>query len=339
MLPPIATTTIGSFPRPSWLFDWGPEHRPTELVARFEGDALQEAFDDATRLILQEQDAVGLDLVTDGEQRRTGFVNHILAGMQGFDLEHRHPKAIRGRANRERLVPMVVDKNRRTAPIVVDNLLFTKAHTAHPVKMAVPGPTTVVDTTYDQAYGDEAALAMDYAVAINEELLALQAAGVDVLQIDEPAMTRRQDKVAEYGAVALDRCLDGVTVPTIVHLCYGYPGADPRQHEFLYPPLLEMLGKTRIGGYSLEFARSGYDPAILKGCGDRLVMFGCVDPSDTPVEPLAVVVGRIRSALEYVEPERLWISPDCGLVTIGRELAQQKAAILVAAATEVRASL
>lgn len=338
MLKPIATTTIGSFPRPSWLFDWGPEGRPTELVPRFEGDALREAFDDATLLALRDQEEIGLDLVTDGEQRRTGFVNHFLAGLQGFDLTRRRGKAIRGRT-RERLVPVVVEKVRRERSVLGDDLRFTCAHTTLPIKVAVPGPSTVVDTTFDEAYGDEAALAMDYAVALNQELLALQADGVDVLQIDEPVMTRRQDKVAEYGAAALDRCLEGVTVPTIVHLCYGYPGADPRQHEFTYPPLLEMLKGTRVTGYSLEFARSGYDPVILRGCEDRLVMFGCVDPGDGPLEPVELVVGRIRSALKYVEPERLMVSPDCGLMTLSRDLARRKAEVLVAAAAKVRRSL
>src|SRR5204863_1849881 len=135
---------------------------------------------------------------------------------------------------------------------------FAKAHTSWPLKMAVPGPMTVVDSTYDAAYGDEAALAMDVAAAINAELLDLQAAGCDVVQIDEPAMTRYHEKVAAYGARALDRCLEGVTIPTIVHLCYGYPGLGGRQHEHQYPELLAMLLETRIGGFSVEFARSGY---------------------------------------------------------------------------------
>jgi 5-methyltetrahydropteroyltriglutamate--homocysteine methyltransferase len=228
---------------------------------------------------------------------------------------------------------------RRRASITVEDTRFAKANTERPVKMAVPGPVTVVDSTYDEFYGDEAALAMDVAAAINAELLEMQAAGCDVLQIDEPAMTRWHEKVAAYGARALDRCLEGVTVPTIVHLCYGYPGGEKRQHEYEYPELLEMLVDTRIGGFSLEFARSGYDPALLAGCGERLVVFGCVDPSDVPTEPLDVVVDRIRDALRYVAPDRLLVSPDCGLMTISRDLAREKTARLAEAARTVRASL
>ena len=333
---PLAATTVGSFPRPAWLAT----NERMEVSFRQADAALREAQDDATLLAIYDQERAGIDLVTDGEQRRLSFINHILAGLDGFDLENRHPKNIRRRPGNERLVPTVVGKVARRGPIAVDDVSFAKAHTTLPVKIAVPGPLTVIDTTYDETYGDEAALAMDIAAALNEELLDLQAAGADALQIDEPAMTRYHDKTAAFAAQALDRCLEGVTVPTLVHLCYGYPGAvGDSQHFYEYPELLAMLMETRIGGFSLEFARSGYDPAILKGCGDRLVMYGCIDPGDAPPEPLDLVVSRIREALRYVEPERLLIAPDCGLMMAGRDRARQKAALLVRAAAEVRRGL
>lgn len=309
------------------------------MAFRIEGDALREAQDDATALILREQEEMGFDLVTDGEQRRVSFITHVIAGMDGFDFKKTHLKAIRRRAVANREVPTVTAPVKRRGPIVVDDLRFAKARTTLPVKMAVPGPMTVVDTTYDEHYKDEVAYAMDVAAALNAELRDLQAAGADMLQIDEPAMTRYHEKTAAYGARALDLCLEGVTVPTLVHLCYGYPGGDKQQHEYEYPELLDILMTTRISGFSVEFARSGYDPAVLKGCGDRLVMFGCVDPGDTPPEPLQVVVDRIRAALKVVNPDRLLIAPDCGLMTIGRDLARRKAELLVAAAREVRRSL
>ena len=248
-------------------------------------------------------------------------------------------KVIRRRPESVRAVPSVIGPVRRRGPVVVDDLRFAKAHTSSPVKMAVPGPLTVVDSSFDQHYSDEAALAMDVAAAINLELLDLQAAGCEVIQIDEPAMTRFHEKVAAYGAQALDRCLDGVTVPTIVHLCYGYPGTGEPQHEYQYPALLEMLMATRIGGFSLEFARSSYDPAILKACNGRIVMFGCVDPGPTEPEPVDVVVARVRAALRFVDPDHLWLAPDCGLMIAGRELARQKAELLVTVAREVRQTL
>ncbi len=334
-LPPIATTTVGSFPRPGWLAD----RERSQVTFRLDGALLREALDDATLLILQQQEEIGLDLLTDGEQRRPHFINHVLATWDGIDVANPGIKAVYRRRAQQRLVPRVVGKMKRRSPAVIEDLRFAKAHTLRPVKMAVPGPVTVVDSTLDEAYGDEEALAMDVASAINAELLDLQAAGCDVLQIDEPAMTRYHEKVAAYGAKALDRCLEGVHASTIVHLCYGYPSGGGRQHEYEYPELLEQLMKTRIGGFAVEFARSNYEPALLSLCRGRLVMFGCVDPGDSPLPSIGAVVERVRAALKYVEPENLLLAPDCGLMTISRELARAKARLLVEAAQELRRTL
>ena len=242
-LPPIAATTIGSFPRPNWLA----QNERSRAVFRLEGAELKQAQDDATALSIHNQQRIGLDLLSDGEQRRTGFINHVLASFDGIDLEHEAVKTIYRRREQPRPVPRIVGKIKRRKPAIVEDLKFAKAQTNKPIKMDVPGPMTVVDSTLDEFYkGDEAAMAMDVAAAINEELRDLQAAGCDVLEIDEPAMTRYHEKVFAYGAKALDRCLEGITVPTVVHLCYGYPGGGGRQHEYEYPELLEELMKTKI---------------------------------------------------------------------------------------------
>ena len=335
-LPPIATTTVGSFPRPGWLAD----KVRGEVNFRIQGEHLEEAQDDATLLALQQQEELGLDLLTDGEQRRTQFIHHVLASWDGIDLVNLHPKAIRRhRADTERLVPRVVGQIKRRGSAVVDDLRFAKGHTSRPVKASVPGPVTIVDSTYDEAYGDEATLAMDAAAALNAELLDLQEAGCDLVQIDEPAMTRFHEKVDAYGVRALDRCLEGVSIPTIVHLCYGYPGGGPLQHEYEYPELLASLMESNIGGFSMEFARSNFDPEVLKMCEGRLVMYGCVDPGDSPLEPVDAVVSRVRAALVYVAPSKLLLAPDCGLMTMSRELARTKAQLLVQVADAVRRTL
>jgi 5-methyltetrahydropteroyltriglutamate--homocysteine methyltransferase len=331
-LPPIATTTVGSFPRPSWLAATD----RSRVIFRLEGVSLKEAQDDATSLNMQTQERIGLDLLTDGEQRRTGFIDHILAAFDGIDLEETATKQIYRRREQPRQVPRIVDEVTRRSPAIVDDFRFARAQTNEPIKMAVPGPMTVIDSTVDEAYKDEGKLAMAIAAALNSELLDLQAAGCDVLQIDEPAMTRYHEKVFEYGARALDRCLEGIRTPTIVHLCYGYPGGAGQQHEYEYPELLTELMKTRIGGFAVEFARSSYDPSVLSICKGRLIMFGCVDPSDTPVPPAASVVDRARAALKYIEPKNLLLAPDCGLMTIGRDLANAKARLLVEVAQELR---
>jgi 5-methyltetrahydropteroyltriglutamate--homocysteine methyltransferase len=279
-----------------------------------------------------------LDLLTDGEQRRPHFIGQMLAACDGIDSVNLGVKDNYRRIAQERKVPRVIGKIKRRVPAALEDLRFARAHTARPIKMAVPGPLTVVDSTVDQAYEDEEGLAIDFAAVLNLELLDLQEAGCDVLQIDEPAMTRYHGKVAAYGARALDRCLDGIHVPTIVHLCYGYPGGGG-QHEYEYPVLLRELMTTRIGGFAVEFARSNYDPQVLKACRDRLVMFGCVDPGDSSVPSVAAVVDRVRPALKFIDPENLLLAPDCGLMTISPQLAAAKARVLVEAAHELRRSI
>lgn len=334
-LPPIAATTVGSFPRPSWLAT----NDRSQITFHLEGDKFREGLDDATIVSIREQELAGLDLLTDGEQRRPHFINHILNCMNGIDVAHGRRKELYRRRHQPRDVPRVFDKVTRRTQAVVDDFLFARARTNRMLKMAVPGPMTVVDSTYDDFYHDEAVLALDVAAALNEELRDLEAAGCNVVQIDEPAMTRYHEKVAAYGTRALERCLEGITIPTIVHLCYGYPGGASLQHEYEYPELLELLLETRISGFAVEFARSNYDPAVLSVCKDRLVMFGCVDPGDTPVPSMESVVNRVRTALQYLDPDKLLLAPDCGLMTISREMAFAKAKLLADAAAELRRTL
>ena len=306
------------------------------MTFRQEGDALREAQDDATIVTLREQEEIGLDLLTDGEQRREGFIFHMARTWDGIDLVNQAPKEIYRRRHQARVVPRITGRIARRAPAAVEDVRFAKAHTARPIKMALAGPMTVIDSALNEAYKDEAELAMDVAAAINAELIDLQAAGCDMFQLDEPAMTRYHEKVFDYGARALDRCLEGVTVPTVVHLCYGYPGGAELQHHYTYPELLDRLMQTRISGFTVEFARSDYDPAILKPYRDKLFVFGCVDPGNTPVPSLDSVKRKIARALEHLDPTRVLLAPDCGLMTISRALARDKLKVMVEAARVLR---
>ena len=332
---PLTTTSIGSFPRPVWLA----QTDRSRASFRLEGEALREAQDDATVLVLREQDELGIDIVTDGEQRREGFIFHMCRTWDGIDLVNQAEKAVYRRRNAPRVVPRITGKLKRRSPATVEDVRFAKAHTDKPVKMALAGPMTVIDSALNEHYADEAEMAMDIAAAINAELLDLQAAGCDLFQLDEPAMTRYHEKVMAYDAVALDRCLQGITAPAIVHLCYGYPGGAALQHNYTYPELLDRLMQTRIAGFTVEFARSDYDPAILKPYRDKLIMFGCIDPGNTPAPPLNAVKRRVAAALEHLDPTRLLLAPDCGLMTISRSLAREKLGVMVAAARDLRKGL
>lgn len=334
-LGPLAITTVGSFPRPSWLADV----TRSRAAFRLEGAELAEAQDDAVSLVLKEQEEAGLDLVTDGEQRRESFVMYLPASWEGVDTEQLAEKEIYRNRVQPRPVPRITGKVKRRQSLMTPDVQFAKAHTSKPLKMAVPGPMTVIDSSLNVAYDDEAELAMDIAAAVNAELRDLQAAGCDVLQLDEPAMTRYHDKVTDYGAAALDKALEGITVPTIVHLCFGYPGGMSLQHEYEYPDLLDNLMKTKIGGFAVEFGRSTFDPAVLEACGDRIVMYGCIDPGASPVPSVDTVKARVEQALDHLDPSQVWLAPDCGLMTIDRRLAREKVAVMVQAANELRAAL
>jgi 5-methyltetrahydropteroyltriglutamate--homocysteine methyltransferase len=330
---PLTTTSVGSFPRPTWLA----HTKRNQLTFRLEGEALKEAMDDAMAVVIREQEQLGLDILTDGEVRRTTFVFHIAGQWDGVDTERLVTKKIYRNREANRLVPRIVGRIVRRAPAAVDDLRTAKSHTGRPIKMAVPGPMTVIDSSANEFYRDEEELAFDIAAAINAELRDLQDAGADVLQIDEPAMTRYHDKVRGYGAKALDRCLDGIRVPTIVHLCYGYPGGGALQHQYEYEGLLPFLMQTRIGGFTVEFGRSAFDPKVLRLCGDRIVMFGCIDPGDSPVPTVDAVERRVGEVLDVLDPGQVWLAPDCGLMTIGRTLASEKLAVMVEAAKRLRA--
>src|SRR5262245_49971864 len=333
--PPLATTHVGSMPRPRWMGDT----ERNRITFRLEGKALDEAQDDATVVTLREQEALGVDIVTDGEQRREGFIFHMCRTWDGIDLVNQVQKEVYRRRANPRMVPRITGKLRRRSAATVDDVKFAKAYTDRPVKMALAGPMTVIDSSLNDAYKDEGEMAMDIAAAVNAELLDLQAAGCDLLQLDEPAMTRYHEKVVDYGAPALDRCLEGVTVPTVVHLCYGYPGGAELQHHYTYPELLDRLMDTRIAGFTVEFARSDYDPAILKPYRDRLFVFGCIDPGNTPVPSVDAVKRKIARALEHLDPSRVLLAPDCGLMTISRPLAREKLEVMVEAARALRGNV
>ena len=333
-LPPLATTSIGSFPRPRWLA----KTHVTRAEFIVPEEHLAEAYDDATIVVLNHQAELGLDIATDGEIRREGFIFHIAGRWDGVDCVNLGVKERYRNRVQPRPVPRITGKIIRRAPACVEDTRFAKKHTRLPLKMQVPGPMTVVDSALNEFYKDEAECAMDAAVALNAEMLEMQAAGADVIQIDEPAMTRYHEKLSDYGWKALERAIEGVTVPTLVHLCYGYPGTGtgPRQHEYQYSGVLPHLMKTKISGFTVEFGRSEFDPEVLKMCGDRIVMFGCVDPGDAPVPSVDSIKRRVGGALKYLDPQQVWLAPDCGLMTISRALATQKLQVMIEAAKSLR---
>jgi len=337
MLFPV--TLVGSLPQPDWLIDRHalaqdvPPRVRAPALWRVAEPWLLSAQDDATRLAIRAQEDAGLDIVTDGEIRRESYSNRFANALGGIDLAR--PGEGISRSGRKQAVPRVVAKLRRTRPVEVEDLKFLKRHTTRMTKITVPGPFTMSCLSQDDFYGDVAEMAMDYAVAVNEEIRELFAAGADIVQIDEPYLQAKPDDARRYGLAALNRALQGIEGTTAVHLCFGYAiyqKSKPSGYSFL-----PELAGCRCTQVSVETAQPGLDCAQLAPLAGKKILVGCIDLSTPEVESPEVVVGRIEKALRYVRPEDVILAPDCGMKFLPRESAAGKMRAMVEAAKILRA--
>jgi 5-methyltetrahydropteroyltriglutamate--homocysteine methyltransferase len=338
----LPTTIVGSFPQPEWLIDraklagrFPPRVRARELW-RIPEALLAEAQDDATLLAIRAQEDAGLDIITDGEIRRESYSNRFATALEGVDIDN--PGSALDRSGHPNPVPRVVGKIRRKHAVEVEDLQFLKRHTKRQVKITVPGPFTMAQQAQIDFYdGSRERAAMDYAVAVNEEIRDLFAAGADVVQIDEPYMQARPQEARAFGLKALNQALDGISGATAVHICFGYAAiihSRPSGYSFL--PELSECSCQQI---SLETAQSKLDCAVLTGLAGKKIMLGVIDLSDPQAETPETVAARIRRALPYVKAEDVIVAPDCGMKYISRELAIAKLEAMVAGAALVRAEL
>jgi methionine synthase II (cobalamin-independent) len=210
-------TIAGSLPKPGWLAETDKLWPQWKLA----GSELAAAKRDATLLWLKEQEDAGLDIVGDGEQSRQHFVHGFLEFVDGIDFEHKVEMGIRNDRYKA-MVPQVVGPLKLRGRVHQAEALLARQHTKKKLKITLPGPMTIVDTVADRYYGDRVKMAMAFAELLNQEALALQADGVDVIQFDEPAFNVYTDDVKAWGIAALDRAAQGLTCMTVVHICYGY---------------------------------------------------------------------------------------------------------------------
>jgi 5-methyltetrahydropteroyltriglutamate--homocysteine methyltransferase len=341
-MPAVLFTTIaGSLPKPAWLAEperlWAPWRLPAET--------LREGQRDAVLAALKLQEAAGIDIVTDGEQSRQHFVHGFLAGLEGVDFNRRQTVGIRGNRYQAE-VPTVTGPIRRPAPVHVEEVRWARAHTDRRLKFTLPGPMTIVDTLADAYYGDRARLALEFARVLNAEARDLEAAGADVLQFDEPAFNVYLDEVGRWGLEALHQAVQGLRCTTAVHICYGYGipaniqwkqtlGPEWRQYEILFP----LLARSGIQQVSLECANARVPLELLGLLRGKDVLVGVIDVATHEVETPAAVAERIRRALEWVEPARLYPCTNCGMVPLPREVARGKLLALGAGARLVRREL
>jgi 5-methyltetrahydropteroyltriglutamate--homocysteine methyltransferase len=345
---PFLATVVGSLPKPVWLQEKLPLNAAGKQVHgrgatwMLDGEQLASAHDDAVRVAIHDQTVAGLDIISDGEQRRTSYVTYVTSRLAGFDYEQLTKKWTR---NRRRLaeVGRCVGEVRRTAPILVDDLRFLMDESTRPVKITLPGPMTVVDSTADEFYGDEEALAMAVARALNAEARALDALGPAVIQFDEPVFSRYPDKVDAWGIRALDACVEGLNAASCVHVCYSYPMPGvPRPIVDSYERILAALEVSAVDQLALEFEASKIDPALLRLCPSKTVLFGCVDNgalSFDDVETPKHIADRLLRAAEHLPPEQIQAAPDCGLVPLSTGVARRKLAALAKGARLARERL
>ena len=321
----LLTTVVGSYPKPSWLSTVRDLERESD--AGFAESDLQEAYDDAARVITREHERAGLDTVVDGEMRREEMVEYFAHRIPGYEFNG--PVKVWGHNYFNK--PSVVSTVEYDEPWLLEEFEFTSDVAEKPVKVPITGPYTLARWSFNEAYEDEAALAYDLADLVNEEVERLVAAGARYIQIDEPALATTPDDHAIVGE-ALERIVDGIPddVRICLHVCYG-------DYSRIYPEINDFP----IDEFDVELCNDGYEQIDVFRSPEFQpdLALGVVDVHDAEIETVAEIKSNIREGLKIVPPERLTVSPDCGVKLLPREVAYQKIANLVSAAREVEAEL
>jgi 5-methyltetrahydropteroyltriglutamate--homocysteine methyltransferase len=338
----LATTVVGSYPQPDWLVDRDklsgsvPRVRRSDIW-RVPEPWLEQAQDDATILAIRDMERAGIDIITDGEIRRESYSNRFATALEGIDLAE--PGRVLARSGSTVPVPRVVAKIRRTRAVEVRDMRFLRHNTERVAKMTLPGPFTLSRQAVNAFYRDEDELVMDYADVVNAEAHDLVAAGADVIQLDEPWLRSDPPAAKRIAVPAINRALAGVTVPTIVHLCFGYAAVVPGETKPTGYAFLSQLTDTVAEQISIEAAQPRLDLGVLKDLAPKTIVLGVLDLNDPVAETAEVVAERIRAALRFAPAEKLIPAPDCGMKYLPRTLAFDKLKALSQGAKIVRGQL
>jgi 5-methyltetrahydropteroyltriglutamate--homocysteine methyltransferase len=338
--PLLPATLVGSLPKPSWLAERQRLWAPWLL----EGERLLEGQQDAVRLALRDQEAAGLQIVSDGEQTRRHFVTTLIEALDGVDFAQRRTVRIRNRYDAD--VPVVVGPVARRRPVFVEAARFFRSQTSHQTKFTLPGPMTMVDTLHDDHYRSREKLAWEFARILNEEARELEALGIDVIQFDEPAFNVYMDEVRDWGVAALMRAREGLRCKSAVHICYGYGiaaniewkktlGSQWRQYESTFP----LLAASAIDQISLECASSRVPIELIELLRGKDVLVGAIDVATERVETPEEVAATLRAALRHVAADHLYACTNCGMVPLSRPAVSAKLRALAAGAAIVRREL
>ncbi|MBV8890155.1 MAG: 5-methyltetrahydropteroyltriglutamate--homocysteine methyltransferase [Alphaproteobacteria bacterium] len=337
----LPTTVVGSYPQPDWLVDRGAleQHGVPRVHAgdiwRVPPRWREQAQDDATVLAIRDMERAGIDIISDGEIRRESYSNRFALALDGVDAEQ--PGTVRSSSGRGTAVPRIVGPIRRRGPVELRDAEFLLRNTGQAAKITLPGPFTLAQQAQNAFYRDDEEMAMDYAVAVNEELRDLKATGIDVVQLDEPWVRMAPDKAARYGVRAINRALDGIAGVTVVHICLGYGHLvhnKPSGYAFL-PQLADSAAQQ----VSIEAAQPRLDLGVLAELSQKTILLGVLDLADPAVETAEDVAARLRRGLAHVDPARLVAAPDCGMKYLPRERAFGKLRALAEGAAIVRREL
>jgi 5-methyltetrahydropteroyltriglutamate--homocysteine methyltransferase len=338
----LPTTVVGSYPQPDWLVDRAllsksvPRIRMQEMW-RLPSQYLEEAQDDATTVAIRDMERAGIDIVTDGEIRRESYSNRFATALEGVDADN--PAIIKSRSGQDTAVPRVVGAIRRTQPVELRDMQFLRRNTDHAAKITLPGPFTMGQQAKNEFYKDDEELAMAFAEAVNAEALDLQAAGADVIQLDEPWVRNSPELAKRYAVQAINRALRGITVPTVVHVCFGYAAVVPGATKPAGYAFLAELADSTADQISIEAAQPKLDLGVLKDLSSKKIVLGVLDLGNPQIESVDVVADRIRQGLKFVAPDRLCCAPDCGMKYMSRQIAFGKLSVMAQAAARVRAQI
>jgi 5-methyltetrahydropteroyltriglutamate--homocysteine methyltransferase len=337
----LPTTVVGSYPQPDWLVDRAMLSKTVPRVRmdiwRVAPEWLEQAQDDATLLAIRDMERAGVDIITDGEIRRESYSNRFATALEGIDTAK--PGTVRARNGQDTPVPRVVAKIRRTGAVEVRDMQFLRANTDRLAKITLPGPFTMSQQAKNEFYKDEEEMVMDYAIAVNAEARELEKAGADIIQLDEPWLRNDPEAAKRVAVKAINRALEGLKVPTIVHLCFGYAALVPGETKPVGYSFLPQLAATTADQISIEAAQPKLDLGVLKDLAPKKVLLGVIDLNDPKVETAQVVAERIRAALKFIPVDRLIPAPDCGMKYLPRAVAFAKLKALADGAAIVRGEL
>ena len=338
----LPTTVVGSYPQPDWLLNRAMLSKSVARVRMQElwqipEAHLEEAQDDATIVAIRDMERAGIDIVTDGEIRRESYSNRFATALDGIDTDN--PAIITSQSGMQTPVPRVVGDIKRSRPIELRDMEFLRRNTDRAAKITLPGPFTMSQQAKNEHYKDEEEMAMAFAAAVNAEARDLQDAGADVIQLDEPWVRNNPDLARRYAVKAINRALEGINVPTVIHICFGYAAVVPGSTKPSGFSFLAELADSSAQQISIEAAQPRLDLGVLKDLSNKSILVGVLDLGDPEIEPVSVVADRIRNALKHVAPERLVVAPDCGMKYMPRATAFGKLKAMSDAAAKVRAEI